>query len=60
MTTYKEIFNKYNDRRQQSLPFVGTDRRKIIEDAETQAVHETNNEIFLERASDLKGVKRIA
>lgn len=60
MTDYTKLFNKYNDRRQQSLPFVGTDRRKIIEDAEAQLAHKANEKAFLEGIENINGIERIA
>jgi hypothetical protein len=60
MSNNTTAFNQISDRRQQSLSFVGQDRRKIIEDAEAQAAHEANTNAFLKRIEALEGIQRIA
>jgi hypothetical protein len=60
MSNYTTMFNQVSERRRQSLSFVGQDRRKIIEDAETQAAHDANTRAFLSRVQDIEDIKQIA
>ena len=60
MLNLSKAYNDITDRRKQSLPFVGEDRRKIIENADIQAAYEANNLAFVEKLQDIEGIKKIA
>ncbi len=60
MINLSKAYNDIADRRKQSLDFVGQDRRKIIEDAQKQAIHEANNLDFINQLQDIDGIKKIA
>ena len=58
-----ELTDKYNDksdRRKQSLPFVGQDRRKIIQNARDEREEAIRTRAFLHGASNIENVQRLA
>lgn len=60
MLNLTKAYNDMAERRQQSLDFVGQDRRRIIENAQAQAAEKENNLAFIEKLQDIKGIKKIA
>lgn len=58
--TLTEIYNKSANRRQQTLPFVGEDRRKMIEMIESAENQEFMDKVLLEGIEYLQGIKRLA
>jgi hypothetical protein len=60
MLNLSKAYNDMAERRQQSLDFVGQDRRKIIENAQKEAADKANNLDFIAKLQDIDGVKKIA
>ncbi|MCB1530172.1 MAG: hypothetical protein H6853_07795 [Rhodospirillales bacterium] len=54
------IYNEAANRRKQSLPFVGEDRRKMIEMIEEAQNQEFMDKVLLEGIEYIQGLKRLA
>lgn len=58
--TLTVLFNMEKDRRQQSLPFIGRERRKLELAQERREKINKQNASFLEKIQHIEGVKKIA
>lgn len=53
-------FNLEKDRRQQSLPFIGRERRKLELAQQRREKIKKQNASFLEKTKEIEGVKKLA
>ena len=54
------IYNDHAERRQQSLSFVGRERREIIQLLTAEQIQDQNIQAFLSTVEDIDGLKKLA
>ncbi len=58
--TYTEIFNLAADRREQSLPYIGQERRAFMQELNRQKEEAKKIRTFLEGVGSIEHITRIA